>query len=242
VEASAAAKSLHVKKARESLRRDFADVLSGGRIDQILDDSLAQVDRATAFDDYVPALAERLARERLRAAARSAGTLAKDIPEVLFLALHDTGRGQMGAAIMRSLAGERVSVHSAGTSGGLGRVDPGVVSAMHEIGIDLDQAYSKPLTLEVLAAADIVVTMGRSTGVVQIPPGTRHVDWRIGDPGGGAPIDEIRSIRDDIRARVLRLLAEIAGDRTDMHGPSSDGPHTSLHAAAHRRRRRKPTA
>ena len=61
---------------------------------------------------YVPALAERLARERLKAAAQSAGTLAKDAPVVLFLALHDTGRGQMGASLMQTLAGKRVSVHS----------------------------------------------------------------------------------------------------------------------------------
>jgi protein-tyrosine-phosphatase len=203
------AKSLHVKKCRESLHRDFAALQSPDRIDAILDDSLAQVDRTTAFDDYVPALAERLARERLKAAAQSEGTLAKDAPEVVFVALHDTGRGQMAAAIMRALAGSRVSVHSAGTSMAREQVDSGVAEAMREIGIDVHEAYSKPLTPEVLAAADVIVTMGRSTGIVEIPPGIRHHDWRIGDPGG-APLEEVRLIRDDIRGRVERLLNELA--------------------------------
>jgi protein-tyrosine-phosphatase len=84
----------------------------------------------------------------------------------------------MGAALMQTLAGKRVSIHSAGTGAGLGEVDGGVVRAMHEIGIDLGEAYSKPLTPEVLAAADLIVTMGRSMGDVQVPPGTRRLDWR----------------------------------------------------------------
>jgi protein-tyrosine-phosphatase len=198
-----------VKKARESLHRDFADLQAPDQIDAILDDSLAQVDRTTAFHDYVPALAERLARERLKAAAQSAGTLTKDVPEIVFVALYDTGRGQMAAAIMRALAGTRVSVHSAGTSTAREQVDSGVAEAMREIAIDVQEAYSKPLTPEVLAAADVIVTMGRSTGIVEIPPGIRHYDWRIGDPGG-APLEEIRLIRDDIRRRVERLLTELA--------------------------------
>jgi arsenate reductase len=161
------------------------------------------------FDDYVPALAEKLARERLRAVAQTEGGVAKTVPEVLFVALHDTGRGQMGAAIMQSLAEGRVNVGSAGTHRDVAPVDPAVAAAMREIGINLEGVYSKPLTPEVLRAADVVVTMGRSTGIVDIPPETRHVDWRIGDPGG-APPDEVRHIRDEIRGRVERLLAELA--------------------------------
>src|SRR5262249_35821299 len=154
--AATSAKALHLKKARESLRRDFADLHPVEHIDAILDDSVAQVDRQTAFDDYVCALAARLARERLKAAAQSAGTLTKEAPEVLFVALHDTGRGQMGAAIMRALAGDRVNVHSAGTGGGQEKVDLGVTAAMAEIGIEVQGAYSKPLTPDGLAAADVI--------------------------------------------------------------------------------------
>jgi protein-tyrosine-phosphatase len=200
---------LHLRKCRESLHSDLGDLHPAETIDSIFDDSVERLRGEGSFDDYVPALAEKLARERLKAASQTSGQVAKDVPEVLFLALHDTGRGQMGAAIMQSLAADRVSVHSAGTGGRLAPVDPTVAEAMREIGIDLEGVYSKPLTPEVLSAADVVVTMGRSTGDVEIPEGTRHIDWRIGDPGG-APIDEVRHIRDEIRARIERLVGELS--------------------------------
>jgi protein-tyrosine-phosphatase len=200
---------LHLKKCRESLHREFTGMHAADTIDGIFDDSVTRIRTAGRIDAYVPALAEKLARDRLRAAAQTAGTLEKDVPEVLFVALHDTGRGQIGAAFMRRLGGDRVSVHSAGTGGDRAPVDPGVAAIMQEVGIDLDGQYSKPLTPEVLAAADVVVTMGRSTGIVEIPSNVRHVDWRIGDPGG-APADEIRHIRDEIEGRVEGLLAELA--------------------------------
>jgi len=202
---------LKLKTCRESLHADFEDVHPTDRIDALFDDSVSRLRGEGRFDDYVPALAEKLARDRLKASAQSEGFVAKTVPEVLFVALYDTGRGQMGAAIMESIAGGRVSVHSAGTHGEVAPVDPAVSAAMSEIGIDLAGVYSKPLTPEVLRAADVVVTMGRSTGIVEIPPETRHVDWRIGDPGG-APPDEVRHIRDEIRGRVERLLAELAPD------------------------------
>jgi protein-tyrosine-phosphatase len=199
---------LRLKTTRESLHAEFDPIHPTERVDAILDDSIAQVRSDAGFDDYVPALAERLCRDRLKAAARKAGLVERGVPEVLFVALNDTGRGQMGAAILRSIAGARLNVHSAGTAGRRAPVDAGVAEAMREIGLGLDDAYSKPLTPEVLAAADVVVTMGRSAGVVEIPEGTRHVDWRIGDPSG-APIDEVRHVRDDIRARIELLLREL---------------------------------
>ncbi|HEY3187481.1 MAG TPA: hypothetical protein VGJ70_08395 [Solirubrobacteraceae bacterium] len=208
-EESSAQLQLLLNTCRESLHADFEDVHPGDRIDALFDDSVERLRGEGRFDDYIPALAEKLARERLKAAAQTEGAVTKTVPEVLFVGLYDTGRGQMGAAIMQSLAGDRVNVQSAGTHGQVAAVDAGVAEAMREIGIDLAGRYSQPLTPEVLRAADVVVTMGRSTGIVEIPSGTRHVDWRIGDPGG-APPDEVRHIRDEIRARVERLLAELA--------------------------------
>ena len=206
--------SLYLARSRGSLHADFGELYPAERIDAIFDDSVERMRGSGRFDDYIAALAEKLARERLKAAARADAGLDKARPEVLFVGLHDTGRGQMGAAIMRALAGERVTVHSAGTGGDRAPVDPGVADAMKEIGIDLDSSYSKPLTPEVLGAVDVIVTMGRSTGIVEIPEGTRHVDWRIGDPGG-APPEEIRRIRDDIRTRVAQLLAELTAPTGD---------------------------
>ncbi len=89
-------------------------------------------------------------------------------------------------------------------------IDPVVAEGLRELGLDLAEAYSKPLTADVLTSADIVVTMGRSVGDVDIPQETRHEDWRVGDPNG-ADLDEVRRIRDDIDRRVQRLLDELDG-------------------------------
>ena len=206
------ASELALKKARDAVHRDFDALLSAAQVDSIFNDSLDKLQGQGKFEDYVPALAEKLARDRLKGAALASGALSRSVPEVLFVALHNTGRGQMGAAIMRKLAGGKVNVHSAGTHGVAGTVDPMVAEAMNEIGIDMTTGFSKPLTDEVLNAADVIVTMGRSTGDVAIPAGARHVDWRIGDPGGGAPLIEVRHIRDEITSRVEQLLQEMLPD------------------------------
>ena len=86
---------------------------------------------------------------------------------------------------------------------------------MGELGIDLSEAYAKPLAPEVIGAADMVVTMGRSVGQVELPPEARHEDWRVGDPTG-APVDEVRRVREDIDRRVQALLAV-------LEPPAADG-------------------
>jgi arsenate reductase (thioredoxin) len=201
---------LAVKASRENLHADFGEMFKAGEIDAVFDDSVGRLKGDNTIDDYIPAIAERLTRERLRGVAQSRGLLTKNVPEVLFVSLTDTGRGQIGAALMRSIAGGRLSVQSAGTGSGLAPVDPAVAEALGEIGIDVSEERSKPLTPEVLAAADYVVTMSPSAGVIEIPEGVRHLDWRVGDPSHGAPMDEIRRIRDEIKARIERLVDEIA--------------------------------
>ncbi len=85
---------------------------------------------------------------------------------------------------------------------------------MQELSIDLSDAYAKPLSTEVLEGADVIVTMGRSVGWVEIPASTRHIDWRVGDPTG-ASVGEARRVRDDIDRRVQELLAELDPPPTD---------------------------
>jgi protein-tyrosine-phosphatase len=203
-----AATDLSAKAALQALHAEFDGVHPPERIDALFADSVEQIGGGANVESYIPILAGRLCRDRLRALAQSEGTAAKHVPEVLFVGLHDSGRGQMAAALMRACGGDRVSVHSAG-SGALAEIDRVVREALQEAGIDLGDAYSKPLSEEVMSAADVVVTMGRSVGEVAIPPGTRHLDWRVGDPGGAA-IEEVRLIRDDIAARVRALTDEIA--------------------------------
>jgi arsenate reductase len=100
------------------------------------------------------------------------------------------------------------------------QVDPAVVAVMLELDVDLTDAYAKPLSTEVLEAADVVVTMGRTVGSVEIPETTRHLDWRVGDPTGTS-IEEARRVREDIDRRVRELLSELdpeVGEQASLSG------------------------
>jgi protein-tyrosine-phosphatase len=125
----------------------------------------------------------------------------------VFVSLTGGGRAQIAAALLAQRVGDAVIVHSAGSDVSA-EIDAGVRAAMDEIGIDLEEAFTKPLTPEVLAAADIVVTMGRSVGAVTIPKTVRHLDWRVGDPAG-AEVEEVRRVREDIKHRIDVLADEL---------------------------------
>jgi arsenate reductase len=201
---------LHVEKAVDALVEEFGDVHSRDTVQRVMDDSLRQLVGDAQVDDFVPTLAHRFARERLKALGRAHGPESA-LPDVLFIGLGDTGRGQIAAALLTLRSEGGIVAHSAGSTA-QSAIDPGVVEVMAELGVDLTEAYAKPLSREVLEAADVVVTMGRSVGAVELPEGTRHLDWRVGDPSG-APLDEIRRVRDDIGRRVEALVAELTGDQ-----------------------------
>ena len=128
------------------------------------------------------------------------------MPEVLFVCVHNAGRSQMAAALLDHHANGRVRVRSAGSAPG-DRLNPAVVTAMGELGIDLSKEFPKPLTDESVRAADAVITMGCGDAC-PIYPGKRYEDWELQDPAG-QPVEVVRRIRDDIDARVRRLLAEL---------------------------------
>ena len=128
------------------------------------------------------------------------------VPEVLFVCVHNAGRSQMAAALLDHHANGRVRVRSAGSAPG-DRLNPAVVTAMGELGIDLSKEFPKPLTDESVRAADAVITMGCGDAC-PIHPGKRYEDWELQDPAG-QPVEVVRRIRDDIDARVRRLLAEL---------------------------------
>ena len=203
-----AAAEVNRKNALEALHSEFDQIHSPERVRRLFDDSLEQVSRTSTVEGYLGTLAGRLARERLRALAQSEGKLAKSAPEVLFVAVHDSGRGQMAAALTRMYAGDLLNVSTA-ASGQVQEVDAVVTEALLEVGADTEGSYAKPLTPEVIDAADVVVTMARSVGEIPIPESTRHLDWRVGDPGG-ADIAEVRRIREDISSRVRALIDELA--------------------------------
>jgi arsenate reductase len=128
-------------------------------------------------------------------------------PEVLFVCVHNAGRSQMAAALLDHHAGGRVRVRSAG-SAPASEINPKVVAAMAELGLDLSREFPKPLTGEAVEAADVVVTMG-CEDACPVFPGKRYLDWELPDPAGKT-LDEIRTIRDSIDERVRVLLTDLA--------------------------------
>ncbi|QKG22377.1 arsenate reductase ArsC [Actinomadura verrucosospora] len=133
-------------------------------------------------------------------------TQAADVPEVLFVCVHNAGRSQMAAALLDHHAAGRVRVRSAG-SAPADKINPAVRAVMAELGLDLSKEFPKPLTDEAVQAADVVITMGCGD-VCPVFPGKRYLDWQLDDPAG-QPIDNVRPIRDEIDARVRALLAEL---------------------------------
>ncbi|POM27644.1 Arsenate-mycothiol transferase ArsC1 [Actinomadura rubteroloni] len=129
-----------------------------------------------------------------------------DVPEVLFVCVHNAGRSQMAAALLDHRAAGRVRVCSAG-SAPAASINPAVREVMAEIGLDLSREFPKPLTGEAVRAADVVITMGCGD-VCPVFPGKRYEDWALPDPAG-LPAAEVRPIRDAIDARVRALLAEL---------------------------------
>ena len=129
-----------------------------------------------------------------------------DTPEVLFVCVHNAGRSQMAAALLDHHGHGRVVVRSAG-SDPADRLNPAVVAAMAEVGIDLSREFPKPLTDEVVRAADIVITMGCGDAC-PIYPGKKYEDWELDDPAG-QELETVRRIRDELDARVLTLVGEL---------------------------------
>jgi protein-tyrosine-phosphatase len=126
---------------------------------------------------------------------------------VLFVCVHNAGRSQMAAAFLTHLAGERVEVRSAGSEPA-DTLNPVVVAAMEETGVDISGEIPKVLTIDAVAASDVVITMGCGD-TCPVFPGKRYLDWALDDPAGGT-IEQVRPIRDEIERRVRALVDEIA--------------------------------
>ncbi|MHA4813317.1 arsenate reductase ArsC [Streptomyces aculeolatus] len=130
-----------------------------------------------------------------------------DKPSVLFVCVHNAGRSQMAAAWLTHLAGDRVEVRSAG-SVPADTVNPAVVEAMREVGIDIAHAQPKVLTTDAVQASDVVITMGCGDAC-PVFPGKTYLDWDLDDPAGQS-VEAVRPIRDEIRTRIEALIGDIA--------------------------------
>ena len=138
---------------------------------------------------------------------RYTSRVSAEVPEVLFVCVHNAGRSQMAAGLLHQLAQGRVTVRSAGSEPA-DQLNPRVVEAMAEIGIDIGQEFPKPLTGAMVKAADVVITMGCGDSC-PIFPGKRYEDWQLEDPAG-KDLAAVRRIRDDIATHVRTLIAEMA--------------------------------
>ena len=195
----------HLEKGLERLRDEFAGTFSAETVERFMAESLEALGGAR-LKNFVPLFVHRFARERLRALGQVEGTIAKDVPEVLFVCVQNAGRSQMAAALLDHYAEGRVHVRSAG-SAPADEINPDVIKAMSELGIDVSKEFPKPMTDEVVQAADAVITMGCGDAC-PIYPGKRYEDWEVDDPAE-ADLDGVRRIRDDISERVQSLLTEV---------------------------------
>jgi arsenate reductase len=195
----------HVRQAAERLAEEFKGIYSEETIERYIGESLDLLG-GSKINVFVPVLAHRFARERLRALAQSEGALAKAQPEVLFVCVHNAGRSQMAAGLVKLRSDGRVHVRSAGSAPGE-EINPAVVEAMREISVDLSEEFPKPLTDEFVKGADVVITMGCGDAC-PIYPGKRYEDWDLDDPAG-QDLEAVRRIRDEIDQRVQKLVAEL---------------------------------
>jgi arsenate reductase len=195
-----------IDRLTKTLVYDYSDRFAAGQVVATFHDSytlLAKTARITAF---LPTLAERFTRERLDAYAEAHGMQTKRAPEILFVCVHNAGRSQMAAAFARYYGQTHVHIRTGGSDPGE-RIQPEVSHAMKQVGISLDEEFPKPLTDEVVAAADVVITMGCGDTCPYIP-GRRYEDWPIADPAE-TDADGVEAIRDDIDTRVRELLGSV---------------------------------
>ena len=195
----------HIDQAAERLAEEFAGIFSQETIARYMAESQDLLGDAR-INVFVPMLAHRFARERLRALAQAEGIVDKDQLEVLFVCVHNAGRSQMAAGLLKLRSNGRIHVRSAGSTPAE-EINPNAVAALEELGVDMSEEFPKPLTDEVVRAADVVITMGCGDAC-PIFPGTRYENWDLDDPNG-LTVDAVRPIRDELERRVRHLLDDL---------------------------------
>jgi protein-tyrosine-phosphatase len=191
----------------QDLARKYDGVVSAEVVERTVFESYAALARTARITAHLPALTAHFASERLAALASATGARPSEVPEVLFVCIQNAERSQMAAALLNDRAGGRVHARSAGTMPAAG-VHPNAVTALAEVGVDMSHGFPKPLTDDVIRAADVVITMG-SEGAVPVYRGRRYEEWSIADPADES-LAEARRIRDEVEARISRLLTDLA--------------------------------
>jgi arsenate reductase (thioredoxin) len=190
----------------DDLAYTYEGIFSRDSIARAVADAREILEPTATIPDFLPLLVSRFAREQLTAVAQADGRLIKPVPELLFVCVQNAGRSQMAAALAQHLSAGKVHVRSAG-SRPADKINPMAVQVLAERGITLTEAYPKPLTNDVVHAADVIVTMGGGDAC-PIYPGKRYLDWDVTDPND-QPIDSVRDIRDDLQARITALFCDL---------------------------------
>jgi arsenate reductase len=200
-----------LRAASTRLTEQFTGVFGIETIERFLHTSFDQFADHATIPTFLPLMAERFARQRLRALAKVEGLHDDGKPTVLFLCTHNAGRSQMALGFFTHLAGDAAVAWSGGSEPGT-QVNPAAIAAMRERGIDISGEFPKPWTDETVRAADVVITMGCGDAC-PIFPGKRYEEWTLDDPAG-QDFTAVRPIRDEIERRVRGLLDDL-GIRAD---------------------------
>ncbi|MET8427789.1 arsenate reductase ArsC [Nocardia sp. NPDC004860] len=200
---------LQLARITDELADQFRGTFSRTTVAQFVRETYRLLTASATVNVHLPSLTARFARDRLIDYGKAAGLTHVTCPQVLFICVHNIGRSQMAAALLDHHACGNVTVRSAGSQP-RGDIPATITTALAEKGITLRNAYPKPLTDEIVRAADVVVTMGCGDAC-PIYPGKRYLDWDVPDPLGQT-LDAVRGIRDELDQRIRELVSELHGD------------------------------
>jgi arsenate reductase len=195
-----------IEHSVSQLARKYAGKFDESEIRPIVKDSFASFADAKVRT-FIPVFTTRYADDRLRAMAKVRGLITDAPPSVLFVCVHNAGRSQMAAGWLRHLSKGKIEVYSGGSLPGKD-LNAAAVAAMQEVGIDIANEFPKPFAVEIVQAADVVITMGCGD-TCPIFPGKRYEDWALDDPAG-LGVEAVRPIRDEIKRRVESLISDLA--------------------------------
>ncbi len=195
-----------IQQSVQQLARKYAGKFDEKTIHPVVVESFESFSDATVRS-FIAVFTTRYADDRLRAMAKNQGLLSDTPPSVLFVCVHNAGRSQMAAGWLRHLSNGKIEVYSGGSMPGKD-LNASAVEAMKEVGIDITSEFPKPFAVEIVQAADVVITMGCGD-TCPIFPGKRYEDWALDDPAG-LDIAAVRPIRDEIRRRVEDLISDLA--------------------------------
>ncbi len=213
-----AEQSLNLRAAAGRLADEFEGSFGAETIERFLHTSYDQFAGRATVATFLPLLAERFARQQLKALAKVEGLQDDGVPIVLFLCVHNAGRSQMAMGFFQHLAGDRATAWSGGSEPG-SQVNPAAITAMRERGIDIAAEFPKPWSDDIVRAADVVITMGCGDAC-PIFPGKRYEEWTLDDPEGQT-VEQVRPIRDEIERRVRGLLEQVGVSASAPVGPAA---------------------